>query len=91
VTKDKKMKKNQLPVGRVSNQGRNFPDKEYLFKTFHDMRNPLQAILGYTSLVLRKTRDQIPEKQQENLEKIIKSAQRLNEMVDRLVFFYQEK
>ncbi|MBI4768551.1 MAG: hypothetical protein HY787_28840, partial [Deltaproteobacteria bacterium] len=36
--------------------------REFLFKTFHDLKNPLHTIMGYTSLVLRKTRDQIPEK-----------------------------
>ena len=63
--------------------------REFLFKTFHDMRNPIHAIMGYTSLVLRKTRDQIPEKHQENLEKVIQSAERLNEIVERMVAFYR--
>ena len=65
--------------------------REFLFKTFHDMRNPLHVIMGDTSLVLRKTRDQIPEKHQENLEKVLQSAERLNEIVDRMVAFYREK
>ena len=65
--------------------------REFLFKSFHDMRNPLHAIMGYTSLVLRKTRDQIPEKHQENLEKVLQSAERLNEIVNRMVAFYREK
>lgn len=66
-------------------------DREFLFKTFHEMRNPLQAIMGYAGLVLRKTRDQIPEKHQENLEKVIQSADRLKELVDRMVAYYREK
>jgi signal transduction histidine kinase len=66
-------------------------DREFLFKTFHDMRNPLHAIMGYASLVLRKTREQIPIKHQENLEKVIKSAEQLNEIVDRMVSIYREK
>jgi signal transduction histidine kinase len=65
--------------------------REFLFETFHDMRNPLHAIMGYTSLVLRKTRGQLPEKHQENLEKVIQSAERLREIVDRMVAFYREK
>ena len=65
-------------------------DQEFLFKTFHDMRNPLHAIMGYTRLVLRKTRDKIPEKHQENLEKVIQSAERLNEIVERMVAFYRK-
>ncbi len=66
-------------------------EREFLFKTFHDMRNPLHAIMGYTSLVLRKTRDQIPEKHQENLEKVLQSAEKLGEIVDRMVAFYRDK
>ncbi|HMK66147.1 MAG TPA: histidine kinase dimerization/phospho-acceptor domain-containing protein [Thermodesulfobacteriota bacterium] len=66
-------------------------DRDFLFRTFHDMRNPLHAIMGYASLVLRKTREQIPEKHQENLEKVIKSAEQLNEIVDRMVSLYREK
>jgi signal transduction histidine kinase len=66
-------------------------DQEFLFKTFHDMRNPLHAILGYSSLVLRKTRELIPEKHQENLEKVIESAEKLKEMVDQLVNSYRKK
>jgi signal transduction histidine kinase len=65
--------------------------REFLFRTFHDMRNPLHAIMGYTSLVLRKTRDQIPEKHQENLQKVILSAEQLQEIVNRMVAFYRKK
>jgi signal transduction histidine kinase len=65
--------------------------RDFLFKTFHEMRNPLHAIMGYASLVLRKTRDQIPQKHQENLEKVIQSADYLKELVDRMVAYYREK
>jgi signal transduction histidine kinase len=65
--------------------------REFLFKTFHDMRNPLQAIMGYAALVLRKTREQIPLNHQENLEKVIKSADQLKELVDKMVAYYREK
>jgi signal transduction histidine kinase len=66
-------------------------DRDFLFRTFHDMRNPLHAIMGYASLVLRKTGEQIPKKHQENLEKVIKSAEQLNQIVDRMISFYREK
>jgi signal transduction histidine kinase len=72
-------------------QAKSRMDREFLFKTFHDMRNPLHAIMGYASLVLRKTRDQIPEKHQENLEKVLQSADRLQELVDQMVAYYREK
>jgi signal transduction histidine kinase len=66
-------------------------EREFLFKNFHDMRNPLHAIMGYTSLVLRKTRNQISEKHQENLEKVLQSAEKLKEIVDQMVAFYRDK
>jgi signal transduction histidine kinase len=97
-------KKTQKPLGQINEQTENRPieglgavqaenreHREFLFKTFHDMRNPLHAIMGYTSLVLRKTRDQIPEKHQENLEKVLQSAEKLREIVDRMVAFYRDK
>ena len=82
---------NPFPEEHGPVQGENQQDRKFLFKTFHEMRNPLHAIMGYTSLVLRKTRDQIPEKQQENLKKVIQSAERLRELVDRMVTFYRDK
>ncbi len=97
-------KKTKKPLGQINDQTENPPldgqgagqednreHREFLFKTFHDMRNPLHAIMGYTSLVLRKTRDQIPEKHQENLEKVLQSAEKLREIVDRMVAFYRDK
>jgi signal transduction histidine kinase len=82
---------NPFPKEHGPVQEENQQDRKFLFATFHEMRNPLHAIMGYTSLVLRKTRDQIPEKHQENLGKIILSAERLKEIVDRMVAFYREK
>lgn len=67
------------------------PHREFLFKAFHDMRNPLHAIMGYTRLVLKKTREQIPQKHRENLEKVIESAERLNEIINQMVERYRKK
>ncbi|MFH0787202.1 MAG: histidine kinase dimerization/phospho-acceptor domain-containing protein [Pseudomonadota bacterium] len=87
----KKCEENQTVDGLGPVQDKSRLDREFLFKTFHEMRNPLQAIMGYADLVLRKTRDQIPEKHQENLEKVIQSADRLKELVDRMVAYFREK
>jgi signal transduction histidine kinase len=91
VDQVKEQKKVQSPKDQAPVPEEDQGTREFLFKAFHDMRNPLQAIMGYTSLVLRKTRDQIPEKHQENLEKVLQSAERLNEIVDRMTAFYREK
>ncbi len=87
----KKEEGNLPPEGPGPVREEDCQEREFLFKTFHDMRNPLHAIMGYTSLVLRKTRDQIPEKHQENLEKVLQSAEKLREIVDQMVAFYRDK
>jgi signal transduction histidine kinase len=88
IERGKAGKKEESSADCAPSQG---GEREFLFKTFHDMRNPLHAIMGYTSLVLRKTREQIPEKHQENLEKVIESAEVLREIVDRMIAYYREK
>jgi signal transduction histidine kinase len=58
--------------------------REFLFRAIHDLRTPLQAILGYSTLVLRKVGDQIPGQQKENLQRVVWSAERLNAMIDQM-------
>jgi K+-sensing histidine kinase KdpD len=60
-------------------------ERDYLFKAIHDMRTPLQAIMGYSGLILRKAGNDLPEQQRENLERIVLSAQRLTSIVDQMV------
>jgi len=90
TAKPQKIKKQPSPAKNQAPDGVDYPtEREFLFKTFHDLRNPLHTIMGYTNMVLKKTRDQIPEKQQENLEKVLQSAERLREIVDRMVARYR--
>ncbi len=91
VEKTQEVKESRPPIIPEPDREDDQNHREVLFRTFHDMRNPLHAIMGYTSLVLRKTREQLPEKHQENLEKVIQSAERLKEIVDRMVAFYRDK
>ena len=43
----------------------------------HELRTPLNAIIGFTRLVMRRSKDVLPQKQYENLEKILVSAEHL--------------
>jgi signal transduction histidine kinase len=49
----------------------------FLANMSHELRTPMNAILGFTRIVLRETRAQLPPKQAENLEKILDSARHL--------------
>ncbi len=63
-------------------------EREFLFQAFHDMRNPLHTIMGYTQRVLRKTQGMLPVEERENLEKVLISAEKLREIVERLITRY---
>ncbi len=50
---------------------------EFLANMSHELRTPLNAIIGFTRLVMRRTKDILPAKQSENMEKILISAEHL--------------
>jgi signal transduction histidine kinase len=43
----------------------------------HELRTPMNAIMGFTRLVMRRSKDVLPEQQYGNLEKILASANHL--------------
>jgi two-component system NtrC family sensor kinase len=49
----------------------------FLANMSHELRTPMNAILGFTRIVLRETRERIDPKQAANLEKILASARHL--------------
>jgi PAS domain S-box-containing protein len=55
---------------------------EFLAKMSHELRTPMNAIIGFSRLVMRRCRDILPSKQYENLEKILISAERLLALIN---------
>jgi histidine kinase len=55
---------------------------DFLNAVSHDIRNPLNAILGYAGLVLANAKESLPERQYQNLQKLAAKGQELNEMVN---------
>ncbi|MCB9110069.1 MAG: GAF domain-containing protein [Anaerolineales bacterium] len=49
----------------------------FLANMSHELRTPLNAIIGFTNIVRRKTEGTIPEKQTENLDKVLTSSEHL--------------
>jgi len=54
----------------------------FLANMSHELRTPLNSIIGFSRLVLRHVGGQIPEKQTENLSRILESAERLLALVN---------
>jgi PAS domain S-box-containing protein len=55
---------------------------EFLAKMSHELRTPMNAIIGFTRLVMRRCKDILPAMQFENLGKILISAERLLALIN---------
>lgn len=58
---------------------------QFLAGMSHELRTPMNAIIGFTRLVLRRTGDLLPERQHDNLVKVIESASQLLNLINQLL------
>jgi signal transduction histidine kinase len=58
---------------------------DFLANVSHDLRTPLNSIIGFTRIVLRRTGDQIPALQKENLQKVLISSEHLLSLINTLL------
>lgn len=60
---------------------------KFLANVNHELRTPVSAIIGYGRLVLRETEGQISQLQRENLQDLLRNAERLLNQIDSLLEF----
>jgi signal transduction histidine kinase len=58
---------------------------QFLANVSHELRTPMNAIIGFTRLVLRKTEGQIPPLQHANLQKVLISGEHLLNLINGLL------
>jgi len=58
---------------------------QFLANVNHELRTPISAIIGYARLLLRKTGGQISEGQRENLQDLLRTAERLLQLINSLL------
>jgi predicted ATPase/signal transduction histidine kinase len=58
---------------------------QFLAGMSHELRTPMNAIIGFTRLVLRRTGDLLPGRQRDNLVKVIESANQLLNLINQLL------
>lgn len=57
----------------------------FLASMAHELRTPMNAILGFTGMVLRRAGDALPERQRGNLEKVVEAGNHLLELINGLL------
>jgi PAS domain S-box-containing protein len=57
----------------------------FLANMSHELRTPLNAIIGFTRLVKRRSGDDLPQKQAENLDKVLDSADHLLDLINEVL------
>lgn len=68
---------NEAQSARAAAEQANEAKSSFLATMSHEIRTPLNAIIGFTRIVRRKGEGILPEKQTENLDKVITSSEHL--------------
>jgi signal transduction histidine kinase/HAMP domain-containing protein len=58
---------------------------DFLSRVSHDLRTPLNSIIGFTRIVLRRMEGQLPDLQKENLQKVLVSGEHLLGLINGLL------
>ncbi|MGH8010593.1 MAG: sensor histidine kinase, partial [Candidatus Binatia bacterium] len=58
---------------------------QFLAGMSHELRTPMNAIIGFTRLVLRQAKDTLPERQRENLMRVKASADNLLTLINEIL------
>ena len=58
---------------------------EFLANMSHELRTPLNAIIGFTRIVMRRSKEHLEPKQYENLEKILSSGEHLLALINAIL------
>jgi signal transduction histidine kinase/HAMP domain-containing protein len=58
---------------------------DFLARVSHDLRTPLNSIIGFTRIVLRRMEGQLPNLQKENLQKVLISSDHLLNLINELL------
>lgn len=58
---------------------------DFLANMSHELRNPLNAIIGFSRIVMRRSKTELPPRQYDNLEKILSSSEHLLSLINNIL------
>ena len=85
LTRELGEKNRALEEASLKVQEANRLKTEFLARMSHDLRTPMNAIIGYARILLRRTKDSLEERQYQNLENIQTSAHSLLDLINDLL------
>ena len=79
---ERKRVEGELHQARATAEAATQAKSAFLANMSHELRTPMNAIIGFTRLVMRRSQDVLPQRQYENLEKILISAEHLLTLIN---------
>jgi PAS domain S-box-containing protein len=79
---DRKQVEGELHKARETAEAATQAKSVFLANMSHELRTPMNAIIGFSRLVMRRSQDVLPQRQYENLEKILISAEHLLTLIN---------